>query len=198
MWMFIVLGIVGVVTALLASPIVLKVELKEQVTVTLRFWFVKIGLYPRPPKTKKKPSQKQRKKPTAEESAEVEATPPQKEGTVKKIKQLFKVLSTLFHGSFRLLKGAKVKNLNLTLGITGEDAATAAIHYGQVCSIAYPFLGLIDAHMKLKNPKVNIYCDYLAEKPTIECSGKICVSVFHAVGTALFILKELIMKTIKK
>ena len=52
--------------------------------------------------------------------------------------------------------------------------------------------------MKLIDPQVNVYCDYQGEKPVVEGSAKICISVFHAVGTAFYVIKELIVKNLKK
>ncbi len=191
MWMYI-LGAVGlVIAALLFSPIVVKVAFEDTLEVVLSFWFVRYRVYPQKKKTKS-PSKK------AKAKKQPPSEPAKKQGVVQKVKQIFNVMGTLVNGSLRLLKNARVRKLNLTLGITGEDAAVAAIHYGQVCSVVYPFLGLIDSHMKLVDPKVNMYCDYQGEESVVKGSGKLYISVYHAVGTALYILKELVKKTIKR
>ena len=189
MWMYIIGGIVLFFALLLLSPIVVWVKFEETLHIKLRFWFVSYTLYPKKPKTKTSPK-KQTKK---EQPSSV-----QPQGTLEKVKSIFGVLGTLLSASVRLISGARVRNLNLTLGITGKDAADAAITYGQVCSVVYPVLGFADSKMKLINPKVNIYCDYNAEKSITQGSGKVCITVYHAVGTAFYILKELIKKNLRK
>ncbi len=200
MWMYIVAGIVLALAALLMSPIVIGVRFEEDLLVTVRFWCFRFRVYPKKEssknKAKKQNKKKQnKKKQNTPQDGNKKAKPA---GAVGKVQQVFQVLHSLFHGSLRLLKGARLRKLNLTIGATGEDAAQAAINYGTVCSIAYPFLGLVDSHMKLVNPKVNIYCDYLAEEWVIQGSGSLYISVFHAVGTALYIFKDVIMKFIKR
>lgn len=189
MWIYVVAGIVLLLAVVFLSPIVLSVKFEETLQVKLRFWFVSYSLYPQKKKAKTSP----KKLKTKEKTPAVK-----KQGTLEKVRGIFNVLSTLMNASLRLIDGARVRNLNITLGITGKDAADAAITYGQVCSVVYPVLGFADSKMELKNPKVNIYCDYNAEKSVIQGSGKVCVSVYHAVGTALFALKELIKKNLKK
>ena len=189
MWMYVVAGIVLLLVLVFCSPIVLAVKFKETLQVKLRFWFVSYTLYPKEKKAKTSPKKQKKKEPSSSLK---------KQGTVEKVRGIFDALSTLMKASLRLIEGARVRNLNLTLGITGKDAADAAVTYGQVCSVVYPVLGFADSKMNLVNPKVNIYCDYNATESVVEGSGKVCVSVYHAVGTALFILKELVKKNLRK
>lgn len=55
-----------------------------------------------------------------------------------------------------------VKKLWLTYKCTGEDAAEAAINYGKLCAVVYPFIGLVHSlfKVKMKNERVNLLCDY--------------------------------------
>lgn len=188
MWMYIVGAVVLALVILLFSPIVISFSFGESVQVTLRYLFIGWTVYPRSAKTK--PKKKREKKKQAKK-------PAPKTGVVQKVKEIFGVLTALFQGSLRLLENARVRKLKITLGIAGEDAAKAAVNYGLVCSVVYPFLGLADNHMNLKKPKVNIYCEYLSRESLVEGSGKIYIWAYHAVGTALFILKELVSKNIK-
>ncbi len=190
MWIYIVAGILLLLAVFSLSPIVLSVKFEETLQVKLRFWFVSLWVYPKEKKAKSSPK-KSKSKTKQQPSAA-------KQGTLEKVRGIFNVLSTLISSSLRLIDGARVRNLNITLGITGKDAADAAITYGQVCSVVYPVLGYVDSKMKLVNPKVNIYCDYTADESVIQGSGKVCVSAYHAVGTAFYILKELIKKNLRK
>ncbi len=190
MWIYIVAGIVVLLAVFFLSPIVLSVKFEETLQIKLRFWFVSLWVYPKEKKAKSSPKKSKRKTKQQPSAG--------KQGTVEKVRGIFSVLSTLLHSSLRLVDGARVRNLKLTLGITGEDAADAAISYGQVCSVVYPVLGYVDSKMKLVNPQVNIYCDYTGQESVIQGSCTLCVSAYHAVGTALFILKELVKKNLRK
>lgn len=189
MWIYVVAGIVLLLVLLFLSPIVLSVKFEETLQVKLWFWFVSYSLYPQKKKTKASPKKLKTKEKT---------TSVKKQGTLEKVRGVFNVLSTLMSSSLRLIEGARVRDLNITLGITGKDAADAAVTYGQVCSVVYPVLGFADSKMKFVNPKVNIYCDYTADESVIQGSGKVCVSAYHAVGTALHILIELVKKNLRK
>lgn len=201
MWLYLLGGLAVVIAAVLWSPIVISFSFEESVQVTLSFWFFRYSLYPlkkKPKKEKTKAKKEKRKQRKKKQKAKESPKPTQKVGVVQRVKDIFGVLGTLFHGSLRLLENAKVKKLNITLGITGEDAAKAAINYGLVCSVVYPFLGLVDNHMNLKKPKVNLYCDYLNTEPTIQGSGKVYIRVHHAVSTAFYMLIDLVKKNLKR
>ncbi len=189
MWIYVVAGIVLLLVLLFLSPIVLTVKFEETLQVKLRFLFVSLWVYPKEKKAKSSPKKSKSKTKQQPSSS--------KQGTVEKVRGIFSVLSTLLSSSLRLVDGARVRNLKLTLGITGKDAADAAISYGQVCSVVYPVLGYVDSKMNLINPQVNIYCDYTAEESVIQGSAVVCVSAYHAVGTALYILKALVKKNLK-
>lgn len=189
LWLYILSGILALFVFLLAVPLVLSFSYTDRLTVTARYLFLRFRLVPsrekspakkRPAKQKKKGSSPKAHKPDAFENLV------EKNGVAGAVRVLASAVRTLSQTVLRLLKGARVRGLCVTAGVTGEDAALAAIHYGEVCAVFYPFYGWLDGHMKLIRPRVDLHADYAASAPTFTASGRLYITTFHAVITALY------------
>lgn len=212
MWMYIVGGIVALLLLLLFSPIVIKISLQDTaLDINYRYWFyyrsidvfekkekpnlfIRLYVGEEKPKTKKK----NKKKKTVEQeqpNGRFGTNNAMPVGIVEQAKLTVQALVVLLQGYLKLLENARVPKFNLTLGITGKDAADAAMNYGEVCSVVYPFLGLVDNHVKLVRPKVNIYCDY-GEETVVNGYARIHVPAYHVVGTVVYMIKELVKKNL--
>lgn len=195
MWVYILGAFCLGLALLLVSPVVIGITYDETLKLWVRLWFVRFWVIPRPKKKKQSPSPK---KPPKKQPAEKQPTPikglVQKYGMAGAIRLTVGALSAGGKSAYRLFKGAKIKGMELTLGITGDDAADAAITYGQVCSVLYPALGTLAQYAKPIDPKLNVYCDYLSKQPVIKGQAYIHIPVYHVVGTALYMCKELIIK----
>ena len=196
MWIYVVLCIAALLLLLLVSPIVFTVTCDKDLTVWVRFWFVRIRLMPgKKPKTHKQKEIKVKKqKKVKKETKNIFHNLVEEHGVVGAIQLLIHVAVTLPKIVLRFLKGARVRQCRLTVGVAGDDAAQAALHYGEVCAVLYPFLGLAGEHVKLIQPTLDIYCDYQASQSVLKGQARLYISLFHAVGTALYGLKEIILK----
>ena len=98
-------------------------------------------------------------------------------GFIFTVKDMFRVLGTLLLEVKNLLKHCTVKKLHITAVCAGEDAAEAAINYGQLCTIVYPFIGLAHSAMKVKRKAKNldIRCDYNATEEIFRFNSLISV-----------------------
>ena len=74
-----------------------------------------------------------------------------------------------------MLRAVTVRHLHLELRVPGEDAAATAVHYGQVCAVAYPALTLLYAGMCIKDHTVRIGPDFAGE------GGAVLIAVRGAV-----------------
>ena len=199
MWPYVLAGIFLFVLLLLFSPLVLSVEYEQQLHIGVRFWFVKITLLPQKEKKgkiKKQSPKKKKKKSAVKKSGWQNLV--EKYGVFGAVKEIVSALSVLPKSVVRLTKGARVRKMDVEIAVTGEDAADAAITYGRVCSVVYPFLGRVSGHVKLVRPKLNLYCDYEGTSSKIKAKANLYVSLYRVVGTALFVLKEMIKKNLKK
>jgi hypothetical protein len=207
MWPYVLLGIFLLIGLILYSPLVLKVQYEEKLSVWLRFWFIKVTLLPKKEKpVKKKNLKKSQKKRKPQSAADVKSQPAKKSGwqnlveqhgVVGAIEQIASVFLLLPKSVKRLMKGATVRGMDLQIAVAGEDAAQAAITYGRVCSVFYPLLGRASAYVNFVRPRVNLYCDYEATASVIKGKAGLYIPLYRGLGTGLYILKELIKKNLK-
>lgn len=59
-----------------------------------------------------------------------------------------------------ILKHLRINPFFVKIDVGSEDAALTAIEYGAVCSVVYPFAGLLSSETKLKDPRIIINADY--------------------------------------
>lgn len=202
MWIYIVLAIVALVVLILLSPVIIRVSYdNDTLEADARFYFIKRSLLTDKKllkKNKKKKAKAKVKTNIVTQKTTVSGWQDLRKqlGTVETVKLMISSTVTFFQSILRLVKGARVRNLELEIRVTGEDAADAAIHYGEVCAVLYPFLGAVDNHMRLIRPKLNLYCDYAAEKPLVRGKAKIYISLYHVVGTTFYNIKQMVLKQI--
>lgn len=61
-------------------------------------------------------------------------------------------------------KRVTIKNLQVGLTVTGDDAADTAIKYGQVASVVFPAMSFLTKNMKVRKYDVDLKPDFLATK----------------------------------
>ena len=90
-----------------------------------------------------------------------------------------------------LLKHCKGEKFELEIVCYSNDAALAAIHYGECCAIVYPILGFINSIVKIKDRKrkVDILCDYNCGKSSVAFDFCLSVKVCYLLGAAFRLLK---------
>jgi hypothetical protein len=199
MWLKILLVFLALVVVLLCSPLVIALEYNQTPSVGLKFFGFSLWRWPNQKKKAQKTAGK--KKASAKKSKEAKtggwnnlvAT----KGVLGAVKEMISAFSLLSDAVLRATKGAKVRNLDLQVGITGQDAADAAITYGQVCSVLYPFLGRLSAHVKLVRPHVNVYCDYENTTSLIRAKANVHIPLYRLVATGAHVLKNMIKKNLK-
>lgn len=85
-----------------------------------------------------------------------------------------------------LLKRFKLHKLRFIAVCGGGDAADAAMDYGLVCSLVYPFAGYIDASLKTKKnaQDIRIYCDFENDS-SFDFYIFLSVRIFHIIRALL-------------
>lgn len=90
--------------------------------------------------------------------------------TLKDIFELVKLVwDSLSTPLKRLLKATRISGFRLKIVVGGDDAAKAAIKFGGVNIAAGNALAFLDGCFTLKEPDLNITCDFLSEETTAEC-----------------------------
>ncbi len=78
------------------------------------------------------------------------------------LREYMSLVLKLLKELFKVIKGCKVKQLNIDIVCAEDDAAETAITYGVCCAVISPVIGLIHNTMKVneKNEQVNISANF--------------------------------------
>lgn len=187
--LYILCGIVAVIALLLSSPVSLYFYFRDDIKLTLRVWGVPIPLLPRIEKMSTQ-------KPTISETQI-----PSKRSKLDEIKETFgidsvgaviywlKHLVSLFTKTLGRLCGAiTVRQLRLEMRVSGEDAAAAAVHHGEVCTAVYPLLATLMHFVRIKKHDVDIRPDFLGRGNAVLAEVKANISLWKLAGAAILFL----------
>lgn len=103
--------------------------------------------------------------------------------TLKDIRALVKLVwDSLSKPLKRLLKATRIYDFRLYIVVGGEDAAKAAIRFGEVNIAAGSVVAFLDGNFTLKKPDYYITCDFLSEETCAECSFTAKLTVIAALA----------------
>ena len=109
--------------------------------------------------------------------------------TLKDIFELVKLVwDSLSTPLKRLLKATRISGFRLKIVVGGDDAAKAAIKFGGVNIAAGNALAFLDGCFTLKEPDLNITCDFLSEETTAECVFTAKLTLIAALAFLLWLL----------
>lgn len=176
----IILSILAVIAFLLFLNVNIYIDYRDdKLAVWLRYFFIKINLYPtkekkKPEKSKKKTDKKadkakQKKTDTDEKKEGVFSSISKEDGLSGVIEVLSQILDLIKSFSSSTLNHLRIKKLSLNIVAGGEDAAQTALNFGYVCSTVYPLLGALSGLITfLKTPDINITTDYDKKETTAQ------------------------------
>lgn len=108
--------------------------------------------------------------------------------TLKDIRALVKLVwDSLSKPLKRVLKATRIYDFRLYIVVGGEDAAKAAIRFGEVNIAAGSALAFLDGNFTLKKPDYYITCDFLSEETRAECSFTAKLTVIAALAFFLWL-----------
>lgn len=186
MWIF--LGIVaflaGLITVVLLLPVHVIIKNDEDNNMILRYkiLFKTLGEDPDPnnpiAKAIKKSSGISRiEKKNLERNIE-------QSGFSSTVKETFDILVDLLREVVAILKYCTAKKFMLHIVCSAEDAADAAVSFGECCAVAYPAVGAVCSAVKVPNKArdIDIRCDYLSKKDIFRYDFDISVRVFRVLA----------------
>jgi hypothetical protein len=206
-WLWLLLcGLVLLLLGLILTPI--KVEFFfhgdwSTAYVRYRYLFYQKYLLPVPEKKEEKKARKKAKKrgaptPSPKDKPGSVTSLLKDYGVVETVRMMAQSASSLLQAIFHLLKKGKLKHFKGVFAIGGEDAADAALNYGQVCAVLYPVLGLASSYLTLIHPDLQLYCDYNRTDSDIRVSGVIHISVLRLPVAVLRAFQYLVNKNLQK
>ncbi len=182
--LWIVLGVVLFLVLLTWIPVNVDVGFRQEFTVTLHYLFLRFRLFPG----------KEKEQPPREE--------PKKEGGAGKIKEilgrtgfagflqsLFQLVKLLASSGKRLVSRFRLKRFDLYLCLAGgEDAAQAAIQYGQLSGAVYSACGFLFGLTGCKRRAVTVDLDYESRENKVEFSARISLRPAHVIKEGVSLL----------
>ena len=181
--------IVFLILFFLVIPLRLQFSYQDQPSVLLKYSFLKFTLYPTQGKINDRTHKNKRNTQNREEGkSNLNFSSLRKEyGFLGAINYLTELLKPLIQKPFTLCRKIKITNLSVNIVIADSDAAQAAIEYGAVAAVIYPFLGWTSALIQFDNPSVNLGIDYAKEKSSVSVCGCVSILPLHIITTAISI-----------
>lgn len=185
--LWILLGLLAVVFLLLLVPVHADVRYREKLELDVRYLFLRRTLLPAPeepqaekaeaPSKEKKPEvQKQKKNPMLEKLArfrEAEGLP----GLLHLAGDFLRLTGT---SAAKIIRRLKIRDFDLYVLTGDEDAAAAAILYGQACAVVYPAAEALFTLTKCRRRRVSVDLDYAVKTPTVQLAADVSIRPLFA------------------
>lgn len=191
--LWILLALLFLILLALLIPVHACVRYGEELALDIKYLFFKIPVLP---VTEKPEEPKPEQKPAgAKKSAPKEKKP---NPLLEKVKSSFKAEG--FKGfmdlvgrfvkltgttAVRIIKKLRLRDFDLYLMVGGEDAASAAILYGQICAAVYPAAEILFKLTKCRRRRMSIDLDYDVKEPYVKLEANVSVRPIFAVRYAL-------------
>ena len=122
-----------------------------------------------------------------------------KHGVLSTVKEVFGLLKFVLSYLKSLLGSFKITKLYLDIVCADEDdTSEAATNYGKICAVVYPSLGFINSYfnVKTKKERINIGCDYLAEKSSFSLDTVLSIRISHILVALIPTLKKMLQRAV--
>lgn len=92
----------------------------------------------------------------------------------------------------RGLRSITVDRLQLQICIAAGDAEKTACRYGQVCSVLYPSLAVIEQVIRVRRHQLRVEPNFLREQGGMRCDVQLHVSVIRLLCAGIYLLVHFI------
>ncbi len=209
--LYIIFGIIAFFIILLSIKFKVTVHYEDDVAVSVGWLFLNFEILPKhenKPKKEKKPKKPKEEK-TKDES-EIVSEPKNKKkdnmfirfyrnrgvsGVVQLLKDAAKAVGGMFG---RIGRAFLFEELYISMTVGAGDSAQTAIKYGEVCSAAFPAMGLIVSKMRVKKYNLEINPDFIFGKTGARLHTKISVRPIALINAVIIVAFELLFKVVIK
>ena len=122
------------------------------------------------------------------------------DGLGKTLSDTYAMLTRVLKAAVKLLGKCTLRKLHIKIRCGGEDAAVAAIHYGQYNAMTHGFLNALQAFLKIqkKNCRIDIACDF-GGKNQFSCDADLRIRAGQALPVIIqYLWNELKIKNKKE
>ena len=203
----VILAVIALILILLSLNIAITVHYEEDVTVNLKWLFIKKTLVPG--EKKKKKAKKEKK--AAEEESEIIPEPKKKkkkdniflnfynnkgvEGVIQLLKDAVSAIGGLFK---RVYKSLCLDEIFVSLTVGAGDSAETAIKYGKACSAVFPAMGFIVDNMRVNKYSVEVIPDFINSNNEAKLHAKILIRPIKVINALIILVFELLFKVVIK
>lgn len=185
--LWILLGLLAVVFLLLLVPVHADVRYRERLELDVRYLFLRRTLLPAPeepqaekaetPSKEKKPeAQKRKKNPMLEKLARFKEA----EGLSGLLHLAGDFLRLTGTSAAKIIRRLKIRDFDLYVLTGDEDAAAAAILYGQACAVVYPAAEALFTLAKCRRRRVSVDLDYAVKTPAVQLAADVSIRPLFA------------------
>lgn len=209
--LYIVLGIILLVTGILNIPVGAVASYNDDFSLYIKYLFFKIKILPEDEKKEKKqnkPKKQKKPKKDGEDKAVKEKNKNKKDniflkfyhdrgfsGTLELIKDAAGLLKDYTKSIF--LKHFVIKEFRLNMTVAGEDSADTAVKFAKISSGVYISLGFIKSKMKFKNSLINIQPDFIGDKSKASFYIEMRVRPAGLINATLYLAMRLLKRLLK-
>ncbi|MCI1966515.1 MAG: DUF2953 domain-containing protein [Oscillospiraceae bacterium] len=152
---------------LLACSVTVESSFEEELSVWVKFLFVRFRVLPQPPEQPTEEAPAPEKKPARKKPSKIKALF-QKKGFWG-FMELVKAFSRVAYGSVKkILSHTVIQSFSLRLTVGGEDAAQTAVNYGRVCGLLSTALAALFSTAKCKRRNVKVAPDFQNGKSGVQ------------------------------
>lgn len=185
--LWILLGLLAAVFLLLLVPVHADVRYREKLELDVRYLFLRRTLLPAPEepqaekaeapsKEKKLEAQKQKKNPMLEKLARFKEA----EGLSGLLHLAGDFLRLTGTSAAKIIRRLKIRDFDLYVLTGDEDAAAAAILYGQACAVVYPAAEALFTLTKCRRRRVSVDLDYAVKTPAVQLAADVSIRPLFA------------------
>ena len=185
--LWILLGLLAAVFLLLLVPVHADVRYREKLELDVRYLFLRRTLLPAPeepqaekaeaPSKEKKPeAQKRKKNPMREKLARFQEA----EGLSGLLRLAGDFLRLTGTSAAKIIRRLKIRDFDLYVLTGDEDAAAAAILYGQACAVVYPAAEALFTLTKCRRRRVSVDLDYAVKTPAVQLAADVSIRPLFA------------------
>ncbi|MBR6657177.1 MAG: DUF2953 domain-containing protein [Oscillospiraceae bacterium] len=193
-------GIIIFILAVLMVPVHAVAEYREKFFLKIKFlFFFEYSVFPAD--EKKKEEKPKEEKPKAEESPEEKKKEKRKMTLEEIIDFTVDCVKKYGPGAKMILGNIRFHRLELYWKVGAEDAAACGLKYGKICAWLSGVFGFFRNLMKIENPKIRVFPDFISEKDEIYGGADIefnpLIVIIGALRMAFVFLKDIIKNSSK-
>lgn len=162
-FLYVLLGLFLLCLLLLCLPVTVTAGYNDHFWLQVRYTFFHFSPGEKKEKQKKKLEKKAEKPGAGKKGLAYFNELFQNNPLPDAISELCALLGLLLQKATKILRRSSMRRFTLQITYSNADAAAAAIGYGQICAVAYPFLGFLNSLIPFHKQNIDISCDYSGE-----------------------------------